>query len=415
MERPGIDQYLILSMLLHVFAIIALGDTRGGESRHGARGQGSIFVTLTEPAANERIAVRAGRQMRVDERSARPAQRPGEASSRASEPIALPAALERIEAPKIEREFAAAPDLAADAFRAQPLEPIAAPASAQFREAPRIPAASPRPELREPLAPVVPPRIETGFVEHIEVRPADRPALTTLPPVAPAALQEFAAPARSIPRERGAAPQLQPLEPLPAPSIGRFAAPADTKVLEAPRASTGALQPLAPLAPSAVAAEFAAPDALKAADTAVNVPPALENIPAPRVDQEFAQFVPPAAREDARPAVEATPSPATPAAAPGGQTGAVAPPAAPPAGASTLPKTDLDRIKDQARNIARQGTGPRTAIPFFTAPPPPKKDTEKAFDKALQRPDCKDAYAEMGLAAVIPLVRDALTEKGCKW
>ena len=40
---------------------------------------------------------------------------------------------------------------------------------------------------------------------------------------------------------------------------------------------------------------------------------------------------------------------------------------------------------------------------------------EKIFDKALKRPDCNEAYSDLGLAAVIPLVRDAVKDGGCKW
>jgi hypothetical protein len=55
-------------------------------------------------------------------------------------------------------------------------------------------------------------------------------------------------------------------------------------------------------------------------------------------------------------------------------------------------------------------------MPFPTvAKEAPKKDMEKIFDKALKRPDCNEAYAEYGLAAVVPLVRDAVKEGGCKW
>jgi hypothetical protein len=74
------------------------------------------------------------------------------------------------------------------------------------------------------------------------------------------------------------------------------------------------------------------------------------------------------------------------------------------------------RARDIGANEGREGTGPRTLFKFPTAPPPvAKRREQEIFDKALKRPDCKDAYADMGLAAVVPLVRDALTEKGCKW
>ncbi len=81
-----------------------------------------------------------------------------------------------------------------------------------------------------------------------------------------------------------------------------------------------------------------------------------------------------------------------------------------------VPKLDLDALRNRARAISSEGSGPRTLLPFPVAPPVAvKKKVEEIFDKALKRADCKDAYAKMGLAAVVPLVRDAITEKGCKW
>jgi hypothetical protein len=90
------------------------------------------------------------------------------------------------------------------------------------------------------------------------------------------------------------------------------------------------------------------------------------------------------------------------------------PPPAPVAAPS--PRLDLDQLRRQAREVSREGSGPRTLLPFPTvAKDASKRDIEKIFDKALKRPDCKDAYADMGLAAVVPLVRDALKDGGCKW
>jgi hypothetical protein len=49
-------------------------------------------------------------------------------------------------------------------------------------------------------------------------------------------------------------------------------------------------------------------------------------------------------------------------------------------------------------------------------PPPPEKETKLARDigKAAQ-PDCRDAYAALGLLAVPFLLKDALTDAGCRW
>ena len=66
--------------------------------------------------------------------------------------------------------------------------------------------------------------------------------------------------------------------------------------------------------------------------------------------------------------------------------------------------------------MSRDGAGARALLPFPALPKEAsKRDIEKAFDKALKRPDCNEAYRDMGLAAVIPLVRDALRDDGCRW
>jgi hypothetical protein len=88
----------------------------------------------------------------------------------------------------------------------------------------------------------------------------------------------------------------------------------------------------------------------------------------------------------------------------------------PSAGSRTL---DLDALRRQARDLSRDGAGNagRSALLPFPALPKEasKREIEKAFDKALKRPDCNEAYRDMGLAAVIPLVRDALRDDGCRW
>jgi hypothetical protein len=79
-------------------------------------------------------------------------------------------------------------------------------------------------------------------------------------------------------------------------------------------------------------------------------------------------------------------------------------------------KLDLDSLRSRARQLAGDPNAPRTIVPFPTiSAPQTKTDVEKAFDKALKRPDCREAYREMGLAAVLPLIRDSIKNEGCKW
>jgi hypothetical protein len=51
-------------------------------------------------------------------------------------------------------------------------------------------------------------------------------------------------------------------------------------------------------------------------------------------------------------------------------------------------------------------------------PAPADKDRKTPLETDLEkaaRKDCKDAYSGAGLLAVIPLAKDAVTGKGCKW
>ena len=92
----------------------------------------------------------------------------------------------------------------------------------------------------------------------------------------------------------------------------------------------------------------------------------------------------------------------------------MAPPSATAPGSA--PRIDLDSVRQRAREIAREGMGARTLLPFdVKGKEAIKRKEQQAFDKALKRPDCRDAYAGMGLAAVVPLLWDAVSEKGCKW
>jgi hypothetical protein len=53
-------------------------------------------------------------------------------------------------------------------------------------------------------------------------------------------------------------------------------------------------------------------------------------------------------------------------------------------------------------------------VPALPAPAEKKTQLETDLEKA-NRAKCADAYAGAGLLAVIPLAKDAVTGKGCKW
>ena len=65
--------------------------------------------------------------------------------------------------------------------------------------------------------------------------------------------------------------------------------------------------------------------------------------------------------------------------------------------------------------------GPDTLRPGSSSvlnllPPPPEKKSKLATEiEKAAKPDCRQAYAGMGLLAAVPLAADAVRGKGCKW
>ncbi len=87
-------------------------------------------------------------------------------------------------------------------------------------------------------------------------------------------------------------------------------------------------------------------------------------------------------------------------------------PATEPGGA---PRIDLDEAKKRAaRAVVREGSGSRGLLPIV--PPPPERESKeaRALEKAA-KPDCRTAYADMGLLASVPLVASAIGDGGCRW
>ena len=72
--------------------------------------------------------------------------------------------------------------------------------------------------------------------------------------------------------------------------------------------------------------------------------------------------------------------------------------------------------KPASRDANRAGGRSSGLVPLNLAPPAPEPETKlgRAIQKAAQ-PDCRDAYAGLGLLAVPVLIADAITDKGCRW
>ncbi len=503
-DRPTLDQFVLLSLLLHVLLIALFGNTGDFGTAGATRVWGALQVRMQRfqsesgagpemdaGAANLRLStglnsVPAEQKQaeRVEGRETAPVPAEALSGSTASSPEAppIPEPAAGAAANSDERQVEIPPLLATEPavvtsdFVVPKARPGAAPAPSALHLPEMAPlpsadvsglksahdfAAAPAENTQRALLP--PPIVDTRqtppvakeFAPPLPLpKPRELPYLT--PPSAERATvnnREFAPPPQVTPREPlRAAPSMQPVAP--AEASKEFLPPVST------RRSLPALPPatVEPAAPAPTQPDFApAPDvntreALPpierlAPETAPRelTPPALEKLrpaPAPATTPAAPATAHSAAIPNAAsaPAAPTTPAPVTTSgtdrAAPAGARKTPPPgdPGAPPGAAGnpadtagtlrgtppgTTPQNlDLDAIRARARDLGRESTasGPRTLLPFPTLPKDPnKKDIEKAFDKSLKRPDCKDAYAEHGLAAVLPLVRDTLTNEGCKW
>lgn len=414
---PPVKQWVWLSILLHILAIVLFGDTTGGGGRRGERAGGPLNVTLQGPVeqvAEERLALRADTRLSSLERResplpAAPASRPAAVTPPPG--LVAPAPAKPVEGVNVTPIMP--PVIAKEVIK--PVTDFVVPASAPEPVAVPEPPAARLPESLPRLDAMVPPKaLELPKFERDIAVPAE--LVPRLAPLVPARTERDT---------------MLPVEP--APRLKTFVPPrvepeAVTPPLEIPR--------MAPLPPPQIDRDIVRPAELLPRLPPVTPAPAIETttptqaVPrppqpaAPAITERVAE---PAAAAPPTPAT--TPAPALPSAsrvAPGvpGGTGtvvdALAPRgalAAPPVPATgNKPRIDLDAVRQRAREIDREGSGPRTLLPFNVKPKEEIKTKEQqAFDKALKRADCRDAYASMGLAAVVPLLWDTVSEKGCKW
>ena len=80
------------------------------------------------------------------------------------------------------------------------------------------------------------------------------------------------------------------------------------------------------------------------------------------------------------------------------------------------PYIDLEGARREATHqVAREGTGSRAVLALPLEPPPEYKSKDaRALEKAV-KPDCRTAYAALGLFAVPALLVSAFTDTGCRW
>ncbi|MCY7389027.1 MAG: hypothetical protein LH481_13375 [Burkholderiales bacterium] len=449
-ERPSLDQFVLLSLMLHVLAIVLFGDTTGGGARRGEKIWGALTVTVQGllPDPNARLR---------REQDVAALQKPGGITQPApifpAPSAQVRAASPAAQVPVAEPAADSAPPVPSPSFEMPPvISKDVEKAVTEF--------VVPRPTLERPLTPPVPapaPVIEPPPREAQTVPPAPLPGpIAAMPAFTPAVAPKLepipllpvprTLPVESKPREEPVV--TPPTTPAPAPKVEReIAKPVIAPpVPKPPEVLPAAIQPIAP-APTVPIAPLAAAPLIRERENVQAVSPPVEvkpreipvasavappaRVEAPKIEREV--VAPPAAPPSA-PASTVSPTPVStrvPAGAPTGNPSAptdaakprgdVIPPSvdasalapAPALGKATT--LDLDAVRRRAREM-NSGSGPRTVFPFPTTPPQkPKTKEQQAFDKALKKNDCRDAYADMGLAAVVPLVISAVREDGCKW
>lgn len=83
-----------------------------------------------------------------------------------------------------------------------------------------------------------------------------------------------------------------------------------------------------------------------------------------------------------------------------------------PAQSESNKTLDMDGIRKAARAIAHEGATKRlsgTDEPYSRS-----KAIENDLNRA-GRPDCRTEHAHLGILAIPFLLKDAMTERGCKW
>ncbi len=320
----------------------------------------------------------------------------------ASERLPLPNLETPRPVPPIPKPTAAAPTAAAPAPAPAPV-PATVPAPAPTANPNPRPDPVPEPPAL-PALPAVPLRAAPEPRHALPTQrstPIDLPPVPTLPPVSAPVIKPPEPVATPAPLPTPAPTVATPITPPPAPAAAAPVVSAPTPApLAAPAAPTTAAPALTGPAPSptaAVPSTVPTPVAPAAA-------PAPSPLPAPATSVQPAPGTAPGAVD-----VFGRPSPGAPDA--GSRLGhdAATPPSVPP----SAPKLNLDLARPRGGEIT-SNQGPRRLFQMMPAPPETKSKLSESIEKA-GKTDCRQAYAGMGLAAVVPLVLDAARDKGCKW
>ena len=467
-ERPVLLRFLALSLLLHAIVVALFGTAVGGGAGRDPGLWGTLDVTLQRATTDAGAGIRRTPGADSAAPGAALLRRLGDAlgAGTSSPAVAPDAPAASRAAPTPAPEPPAAPPEPEAAALPPPTQAVPAPPDPP-RVAPLVPPPATPPAL-EPLPRLnmkAPEMVDRPFIPEVAAPTPERsaappavPAAPVVPPppaemAAPATLERKPAPDVALrPRETPTPlPLPAPLERITPPTIPRqLAPPISPPPQEAPFVPPA---PLERLAPPKVERQLA-PPITPPPQEAPFVPPApLERLAPPKVERQLAPPItaPPAEPPAPVPAPAATGT--TVNRAPPAATAPVAPRSAAPAGdvparlpfgrpeidaevftprrdvvipgATTdePPRIDLDASRRRAREIASESKGSRGALPLL---PPPPDDSERdalrnrkptlseMIEKAI-KPDCRNAYAGLGLLAIPPLIASSIGNGGCNW
>lgn len=322
----------------------------------------------------------------------RPADlRPTPPTARATPTVELPAPVRRLDG--------AVPNTA-DPTLPRPAELRALPtAQAPVAATPSVALPAPVRRLEAPAESAAAPSLPKAA----ELRPTPPSALSTAPPTAalPSAVQRLEAPAT----DARAATSL--------PRPGELRSPTSTPTSAAPALSSQDLPAAVRRLESGEATTSVSALPSPAATRATTSPPGAASL------GELSQSLPGEVNAPAAPAGVAKGDPeANPYAAPKASAGApdagsrLGPDVpAPPSAAASAARAPLNLSLPRGDIAARRSPG---LIDMLPQPPERKSKLEQSIENAANQ-DCRKAYANAGLLAVVPLAIDAARGKGCKW
>jgi hypothetical protein len=418
-EASTLARFVLLSMLLHVLVVVLFGTAPGGRGSRGEPLQSTLDVTLRPLAPDSGAGIRLA--------PGEPTKTPGAALLRPPgqpRPAATPERAAPAPPPARARKPAAASAPEARDTRRRAAPAATAPATPHAASPPPAavtPRVAPAPPVPPPAFEVLP-RLNLKAPEIV-----DKPFVAQ-PAPQPRGARTAAPPAREVPFVAPA-----PIERIAPPPAPELAAPIAPPAREVPQVAPETLEPIAP---EAARRELLPP--LPAPREGISVPapgpraaPAPAEVEVPRAAPAATAPTSPAGAAPAEPVPASAGQPASPAPAapsrealperifgapevnedlfrPRTDTAAPTPPGA--------PHLDLDATRRRAGEIAREGDG-SPGVLNLVAPPPKdvrKIDLGEAIAKAA-KPDCRHAYADLGLLAIPPLLVSTIGNGGCRW